>query len=245
MGIRGIVFDINGTLVDIKTEENYYEIYRVLSNLLSYQGVLLSPESVKDQYFQIMKEQRCSINEHHPEFNAVYIFREIIWRNATDFTRRLPGAKLDQLPLIMAETFRAASRFRLDLYPGVREVLGDLRHRYRLGVLSDGQSAYAAKELNAVGLLDYFNPIIVSGDHGYRKPDRRLYEMTLSHMNLAPHETLFVGDNISRDIYGAKRIGMKTVFFRTGDQGRAKHGVEPDYIIYDFGELHNALGFFN
>ena len=174
MGIRGIVFDINGTLVDIKTEENYHEIYRVLSNLLSYQGVLLSPESVKDQYFQIMKEQRCSINEHHPEFNAVYIFREIIWRNATDFTRRLPGAKLDQLPLIMAETFRAASRFRLDLYPGVREVLGDLRHRYRLGVLSDGQSAYAAKELNAVGLLDYFNPIIVSGDHGYRKPDRRL-----------------------------------------------------------------------
>ena len=245
MSIRGIVFDINGTLIDIKTEENHNEIYRVLSNLLSYQGVLLSSGSVKDQYFQIMNEQRCSMNERHPEFNAVCIFQEIMWRNATDFTRRLPGEKLAQLPLIMAETFRAASRFRLDLYPGVKEVLGDLRLRYRLGVLSDGQHAYAVKELNAVGLLDHFNPIIVSGDHGYRKPDRRLYEMTLSLMNLAPHETLFVGNNMYRDVYGAKRIGMKTVFFKTGEQGRAKHGVEPDYIIYYFWELHNVLGFFN
>jgi putative hydrolase of the HAD superfamily len=48
-----------------------------------------------------------------------------------------------------------------------------------------------------------------------------------------------------RDVYGAKRIGMKTVFFKTGEQGRAKHGVEPDYIIYNFWELHNVLGFFN
>ena len=245
MSIRGIVFDINGTLIDIKTEENHPEIYRVLSNLLSYQGVSLSPESVKDQYFEIMNEQRCSKNERHPEFDSVGIFREMIRRNATDFTRGLPGEKLDQLPLIMAETFRAISRFRLDLYPGVREVLGDLRHRYRLGVLSDGQYAYAAKELNVVGLLDHFDPIIVSGDHGYRKPDRRLYELTLSRMNLAPHETLFVGDNMYRDVYGAKRMGLKTVFFQTGERARAKHGVRPDYIIYNFCELHNALGFFN
>jgi putative hydrolase of the HAD superfamily len=245
MSIRGIVFDINGTLIDIRTEESHDEIYRVLSNLLSYQGVLLSPADVKEQYFKILGEQRGFNNEHHPEFDAVHVFREIIWRNATDFTRRLPREKLDQLPLIMAETFRAASRFRLDLYPGVREVLSDLRHGYRLGVLSDGQYAYAVNELNVVGLLDYFDPIIISGNYGYRKPDRRLYEAALSHMNLAPWETLFVGDNMYRDIYGAKRMGMKTVYFKTGEWGRPKHGIEPDYIIYNFAELHNALGFFN
>jgi putative hydrolase of the HAD superfamily len=33
--------------------------------------------------------------------------------------------------------------------------------------------------LCAVGLLKYFNPIIVSGDYGYRKPDPRLFQKAL------------------------------------------------------------------
>ena len=55
MNIRGIIFDINGTLTDIQTNEWHDDVYRVLSNLLSYQGILLDPSVVKFHYFQIMK----------------------------------------------------------------------------------------------------------------------------------------------------------------------------------------------
>ena len=90
MIIRGLIFDINGTLTDILTNEWHDDIYRILSNLLSYQGIALDPNKVKDSYFQIMKEQRAARDERYPEFDAVGIFREIITRHATDFTRRLP-----------------------------------------------------------------------------------------------------------------------------------------------------------
>jgi len=34
----------------------------------------------------------------------------------------------------------------------------------------DAQTAYAVPELRAVGLHEYFDPIVISGDYGYRKP---------------------------------------------------------------------------
>jgi len=244
MLVKGIIFDINGTLVDIRTDEGYDEIYRIISNLLSYQGISLDPKSLKDVYFQIMKEQRTASIERHPEFDAVGIFRELIARYATDFTRGLAAVKLEQLPLLLAETYRAASRFRLQLYPGVEETMAQLQSNYRLAAVSDAQTAYAIPELNAVGLLRYFDPIIISGDVGFRKPHERLFTQALTAMDLNPSEVLYVGNDMYRDVYGAQRVGIKAVFIRSNQGMQEKEGVNPDYIICAFPELLNAVRFF-
>jgi putative hydrolase of the HAD superfamily len=47
-----------------------------------------------------------------------------------------------------------------------------------------------------------------------------------------------------RDIYGAQRLGMKAVFFKSNQGAQEKEGVKPDYIIYNFPELLNAIRFF-
>lgn len=244
MSVKGLMIDVNGTMTDINTNEWHDDVYRVISNLLSYQGIGLGPDAVKDAYFQIMTEQRAARGERYPEFDAVGIFREIIARHATDFTRRLPPEKLEQLPRLFAETHRAASRYRLRLYPGVADTVRQLHANYRLAIISDGQAAYAVPELHAVGLLEYFDPVIVSGDFGYRKPDRRLFESALLAMNMKPAEVLFVGDNMFRDVYGAQQLGMKTVLFESGQGASEKEDVKPDYIIYTFPELLDALRFF-
>ena len=244
MVIKGLIFDINGTLTDILTNEWHDDIYRILSNLLSYQGIVLVPNEIKDSYFQIMKEQRAASGERYPEFDAVDIFRKIITRNATDFTRSLSPEKLEQLPLLLAETHRAASRYRLQLYNGVEETIKQLHPKYKLAIVSDGQTAYAAPELNAVGLVGIFDPVIISGNFGFRKPDPRLFESALTIMQMKPPEVLYVCNDMYRDVYGAQKIGIKTVFFRSNQGQQEKKGVQPDYIIYNFPELLNAVRFF-
>ncbi|MBF0530406.1 MAG: HAD family hydrolase, partial [Deltaproteobacteria bacterium] len=130
------------------------------------------------------------------------------------------------------------------LYPEVKTVLGELAQRYKLAALSDAQSAWALPEMQAVGLDGYFQPIIVSGDYGYRKPDRRIFQAALDGLNALPENVLFVGNDMYHDIYGARQAGMKTVFF-SSNQGRKKaNGVEPDYIIYQFAEVRQAIAFF-
>ena len=244
MIIKGIIFDINGTLSDIHTNEWHDDVYRVISNLLSYQGILLDPNVVKALYFQILKEQRITYGERHPEFDAIGIFREIITQHATDFTRSLPPEKLEQLPRLLAETHRAASRFQLQPYPGVEDTIRQLHAKYHLAIISDGQIAYAIPELNAVGLSGYFDPIIISEYFGYRKPDKRLFTAALTAMKMQPSEVLFVGNDMYRDVYGAQKLGMKTVFFKSNQGVQEKEGVNPDYIIYNFPELLNAINFF-
>lgn len=244
MIIKGLIFDINGTLTDIQTNEWHDDVYRVISNLLSYQGISLGPGAVRDAYFKIMDEQRAARSERHPEFDAVGIFRELITRHATDFTSRLPPDKLELLPRLLAETHRAASRYRLQLYPGVEDTIKRLHPKYQLAIVSDGQTTYAVPELNAVGLFGYFDPIIVSCDFGYRKPDRRLFESALTAMKLTPPEVVFVGNDMYNDVHGAQKLGMKTVFFSSNQGLQKKDGVKPDYIIYNFPEVLNALRFF-
>ncbi len=244
MIVKGIIFDTNGTLSDIQTNEWHDDVYRVTSNLLSYQGIALDPNVVKDLYLKIMKKQRAACGERHPEFDAIGIFGEIIAQCSTDFTRHLPTEKLEQLPRLLAETYRAASRFRLQLYPGVEDTIRQLHSKYHLAIISDGQTAYAVPELNTVGLSDFFDPIIVSGDFGYRKPDKRLFTAALTAMKIEPSEVLFVGNDMYRDVYGAQSLGMKTIFFKSNQGTQEIEGVKPDYIIYNFPELLNAIRFF-
>lgn len=244
MIVKGIIFDVNGTLSDIRTEEWNDDVYRVISNVLSYQGIALHAHVIKDNYFRIMKEQRAAHGERHHEFDVVGIFREIVAQHATDFTRALSTEKREQLPRFLAEAHRAASRFRLQLYPGVEETIRQLDSLYHLAVVTDGQSIYAVPELNSVGLLGFFDPIIVSGDYGYRKPDPRLFTAALAAMKLEASEVLFVGNDMYRDVHGAQKLGMKTVFFKSNQGTQEKEGVRPDYVIYAFHELLNAIRFF-
>ena len=113
-----------------------------------------------------------------------------------------------------------------------------------MAIVSDGQTAYAVPELNAVGLFGYFDPIIVSGDFGYRKPDKRLFESAFTAMKMEPSEVVSVGNDIYNDVHGAQKLGMKTVFFKSNQGLQKKEGVKPDYIIYNFSELLNVLRFF-
>jgi putative hydrolase of the HAD superfamily len=241
MDIRAVAFDVNGTLIRILTDDRMDQIFRSAAHFFTYQGIDLRRHEVRDLYFRILREQQRDSLEEHPEFGAVSIWRSIIEGHLTDFTRALPTEKLEQMPLFLAEMSRGISRHRLSLYPHVREVLDVLRDRYPLAIVTDAQSSYARGELHKVGLLDYFDPIIVSGDHGYRKPDRRLFQVALDGMNVAAENSLYVGNDMYRDIFGARAAGMKTVMFDS-DQGMKVHAdCVADYTIVDFRDLLKIL----
>jgi len=242
MNIKAIIFDINGTLVDIRTDEGNEEIYRGLSHFLTFQGIYIHRKELRDEYFSIMAKQRSTSAEAFPEFDTVLLWREFLERRP-QACAALTKDKLGVLPLVLSEMYRGISRHRLQLFPEVENILKDLGRRYKLAILSDAQSAWAEPELRTVGIHGLFNPIIVSGDFGFRKPDRRLFQAALDGLGLGPGEVLFVGDDMYRDVYGAKQLGLKTVYFASRQGDKAVEGVEPDYIIYQFAELPTAIAF--
>jgi len=244
MEIRALLFDVNGTLIDIETDEWSEDVYRAIARFLTYQGIALRRGEVRDLYFQIMREQFAASPEPYPEFDVVAIWREMLRRHATAYTRSLPPDKLAQMPLFLAEMQRGISRKRLVAFPQTQEILAQLQTRHRLAVVSDGQSAYGLPELRAAGLAGFFASVVISGDHGYRKPDPRLFQTALNDLQVCPEQAIFVGNDRFRDVLGARRVGMKTILFcPRGDPGGSPE-TEPDYILYQYAGLPRAIEFF-
>jgi putative hydrolase of the HAD superfamily len=241
MDIKAIAFDVNGTLIEIRTEDDMEASFRAIGHFLTYQGIDLRRHQVRDLYFLHMKQQQRESTEEFPEFDAVRIWRTIVQHHMTEYTRALPAEQLAQLPLFLAEMYRGITRRRLELYPHVLEVLDVLRTRFRLGIVSDGQSSYARGELHKVGLTEYFDPVIISGDFGFRKPDRRLFQFALDGMGAAAENTLYIGNDMHRDIYGAREAGLTTVMFDS-DQGTKEYrDCAPDHSISDWRQLLDIL----
>ncbi len=241
MDIRALLFDVNGTLIDIETDEGLEEIYRTIAHFLTYQGISLHRWEVRDLYFQIMQQQRAESSEPFAEWDAIKVWRELLLNRASDYTRSLPTEKREQLPLFLAELHRGIARKRLRLFPQVQETLDLLRPQYRMAVVSDAQSAYAVPELHAMGLLTYFNSIIVSGDYGYRKPDPRLFQQALDALQVSPEQAIFVGNDLYHDIFGAQQAGMKAIFISSNQGNTSSQAIAPDYTISRFGELPQAV----
>jgi putative hydrolase of the HAD superfamily len=242
MKFKAILFDINGTLVDINTDEAMDDLYRVVSNVLSYQGIKISPWKLREEYFRLMNEQRRSLKEELAEFGVVALWRQFI-RQYPDACASLSVEKLNSLPGFLAELYRGASRLRLQLYPGVKTVLDSLVGHYRLAALSDAQRVWAMPELRAVSLENYFEFVLLSSDIGIRKPDARPFKEALKRLRLDTSEVLFVGNDMYHDVYGAKSVSLKTVFFQS-NQGRHHHeGTCADYLIDDFSKLPEAIDF--
>jgi putative hydrolase of the HAD superfamily len=244
MDIRALLFDVNGTLIDIETDEGLEEIYRGIGHFLAYQGIALHRWEVRDLYFQIMQRQRAESAEEFVEWDAVEVWREFLHIKGSDYTRSMPSEKLAQLPLFLAELHRGIACKRLRLYPQVQETLDQLRSHYSMAVVSDAQGVYAVPELYTVGLLHYFDPIIVSGDYGYRKPDARLFQKALDILQVRPEQALFLGNDLYHDIFGAQQVGMKAIFASYNQGTPSYEAISPDYTLSRFADLPQAINYF-
>lgn len=99
--------------------------------------------------------------------------------------------------------------------PAVPALLERLSRRYRLGLLSNYPCTASIRDsLDRLGLLRFFDTLVVSGDVGFAKPHPATYETLLNRMQVSPAECLYVGDNWLADVQGAKRLGLHAAWVR-------------------------------
>lgn len=94
-----------------------------------------------------------------------------------------------------------------DLYPEVAEVLGLLRGRFELGVISnfDGRLRMILEHL---GVSQFFSHVFLSSELGADKPDPEIFRRALRLSAAQPDEALHVGDDPERDWKGARAAGL-------------------------------------
>ena len=128
-------------------------------------------------------------------------------------------------------------------YPNVKPTLKKLKKKgLKLGVVTDAPVYKAWKRLNAMGLDDIFDVVIAFEDTKRQKPHKMPFKLALKKLRLKPKQVLFVGDWPERDIKGAKKVGMKTVFATYGGKQLGRARSYADYSINNFKELVEICG---
>ena len=137
--------------------------------------------------------------------------------------------------------FRHSALRTFQPFEGVVDTIKGLKEAgLKIGIISDAQPAYVINEIERAGLFEYLDCLIISADFHYRKPDRRLFLDALDRLQVQPHESVFVGDDMYRDIYGAMEVGMKTVY-KWSPWGVSFYGdCIPDAIIGGYGQLESS-----
>lgn len=153
--------------------------------------------------------------------------------------RGLKGIGIDdpELGRKLAAHFPEARKQSPILYEESLEVLGQLKGRYQLLLLTNGSPSLQNMKLEITPeIAPYFDHVVISGAFGRGKPDPAIFQHALSKFGLQPEDVLMVGDNLMTDIIGAKKAGIRSVWINR--EAKAPHEtIIPTYEINHLREL--------
>jgi putative hydrolase of the HAD superfamily len=119
----------------------------------------------------------------------------------------------------LVRVFRTHAPGHLEPFPGVPLALTRLRHRVRLGIVSDGEPTTQANKLDALDLRHLFDTVVLSDEYGrvHRKPDPLPFSVALDALAVDAWHAVFIGDRPAKDVAGPAALGMRAVRVRTGE----------------------------
>jgi putative hydrolase of the HAD superfamily len=98
----------------------------------------------------------------------------------------------------------------------VEATLAALRHRgTSLGIITNGVTAVQRSAIDAIGIRNHMDVILISEAEGIRKPDARIFHRAAQRVGLTPDQCCFVGDNPVVDVMGAQAAGLFAIWKRT------------------------------
>ncbi|MCH5275416.1 MAG: HAD family hydrolase [Lachnospiraceae bacterium] len=232
---KNFIFDLYGTLVDIRTNEENPYLWKRISELYTSLGAPYSPGELKKSYKQAVNEAAEHVQKKgekifgkeflgEPDLTAV--FRQLY---------QVKGASCDPKQAAMtANFFRILSRQKLQVYNGVKETLQRLRDNGRgVYLLSNAQRDFTRPDMELVGLTDCFDGILISSEEGCKKPSPVFFCRLLERYGLKPDTCLMMGNDVNADIAGARGVLMDTLYIHTETSPPFIEKPAADYTVMD------------
>lgn len=204
--IKAIGFDLFNTLITVEPQTLGEAMGRLFKSLMK-DGFQLDEEAFKQAYRQaalkFLEETRRDGRETHNRFWISTALNKMGYNVSPDDPRIAAAV----------EGYFSAFFPYCRLVPGTKEMLERLTKRYRIGLLSNFTHPPAAREImKRVGLTPYFDKVLISGDLGYRKPHRSVFNRLIESLKVEGNHILYIGDDPESDITGARMAGIHPVW---------------------------------
>ena len=234
-GTKAVCFDLGNTLIEFGPRQIALQHAHLTAKLTDMFGSC-DPGRLKEiRDRQIVAPYSDHYRENDVEDCCRELIEEIYSVDASD----------EQVTALANERYQSFVDM-IEVSEEVLSLLGTLGEHYRLALLSNFPCGRSIRDvLEKLGMSDYFEVIVVSGEVGWIKPDPRPYESLLEQLGENPANCVYIGDNWLADVQGAKRMGMKAILttehqpYERFERREGDH--QPDGSIGHIGELEELL----
>lgn len=207
---KNCIFDLYGTLVDIRTDESTDEFWCKVAEIYRLNGADYTSKELKSDYKRYAEEETKKSRKLHPSYEHIDINLEQVFEKLYRQKGVAPTAKM------IADTalkFRQASTLFIRLYDGVIEMLEALK-KNNIGIylLSNAQRCFTYPELIKLNIEKYFDGILISSDCGCSKPQVEFFDMLLDKFSLNRSDCIMIGNDCISDMLGAYNAGIDGLY---------------------------------
>lgn len=225
-----VFFDLDRTLWDFETNSHETLIELIDKYKLIEKGIS-SPTTFINEYYVIN-------DVLWEEYRQGKIDKELL--RFERFKRALDKYEIFDRKLIedFGNDYVYLSPLKTNLLPHTEEILDYLRSKYVLHIITNGFEEVQHIKLKNSGIDHYFSEIITSERAGYKKPDKRIFDFSVSLADTHVEKSIMIGDSLDADILGAKNAGMHQVFF---NPNKEEHSEDITHEISSLKELKKLL----
>lgn len=93
------------------------------------------------------------------------------------------------------------------------------------------------EKLNALGIDEWFDAVVISGEIGVAKPDAAAFRLALDQLVVEPESVWHVGDDLKTDVAGARAAGITAVWLNRRGLVRRESDPRADLEILSLSSL--------
>lgn len=201
--INAIFFDLDDTLVDSRKAEKDASI--------EFKKFFQEFSNVDDDYFSdLWHKVAMEQYERYSKGEITYEKQKI--NRIKIFFSKFDIKKQDKEAEELFKKYLGLYEEKWKVFNDTITILNKLKKKYKLGIITNGDEKQQKNKLKLTKLMKYFNSINISGEIGFSKPNKEIFEIACKRINEKPENCMMIGDSFKLDIQGALNNGLNAIW---------------------------------
>jgi putative hydrolase of the HAD superfamily len=230
--IRGILFDLDFTLVD--NDVGWRRLWPAVAERFAERYPGFDPKEFESRSYEFADRHYELLLRGDIDYDT---YRRDYVRHGVE-----PWGELEDDLYAAYSDARTRSVDLIELFEDAAETIRSFRARgLKIGILTNGPSELQRRKLRLIGIEDEVDAVAISEEIGVSKPEPEAYAKAVAMLGLEPNEVAMVGDHVVNDVAGALAAGLAAAVWVERRSGEEL--PEGAHLAQELAEVPELLGF--
>ncbi|MBP5534727.1 MAG: HAD family hydrolase [Alphaproteobacteria bacterium] len=203
-GVKGVLIDLDDTLYFYKQahEKAFRSMYdKVITSLckISFQQFVKQIEDIWQDFY---KDFGATVFTH----NRMVTFQRFAEKNNI----KKPYIVAERMQRIYFDSFMKTLKTQGPALQAKEFLKKCKEQKIPVCLVTDMYAIIQVRKLKSLGLTNYVDLMVSNDEVGSDKPNPKMFKRALQKLNLKPKDVIMVGNDLERDIEGARKLGIST-----------------------------------